>query len=93
MDALRDASNIENFAVSWCSKGRLSIATKIDIVKPMPPKRPMPNISTHEQPLGRDAILNLVAMTENNVIPNGLPIIKPKAMPQPNAELTAVKEW
>lgn len=55
--------------------------TKIDIVKPIPPKIPAPKIDGQVNPSVSFAHFNFTAKNENKYIPKGLPIASPKTIP------------
>ena len=61
------------------SKARSVI--KIDIVNPIPPKKPTPTIDFQFNSSGSLQRPNVTAKNVNRKMPNGLPIISPSAIP------------
>ena len=64
----------------WASS-KASKVTKIDIVKPIPPRIATPNNSVQLMFLGSSQMPNFTAMNVNKVIPIGFPITNPKKIP------------
>jgi hypothetical protein len=62
------------------SKARRVI--KIDIVNPIPPKKPTPKIDFQFRSPGSLQSPNVTAKNVNRKIPNGLPTISPTAIPK-----------
>ena len=58
-----------------------SSVIKIDIVKPMPAKNPIPKTCFHFKPRGNAQIPAETATKLKSKIPNGLPIINPAKIP------------
>jgi hypothetical protein len=65
------------FSGSWKAKSEI----KIDIVKPMPPKNPIPNICFQETSTGNLENLVLTANQIKRQIPIGFPTINPARIP------------
>ena len=63
----------------WSKASKL---IKMDIVKPIPPKSPIPKISVHLICWGKEQIFAVTAKKLNKKIPRGLPIINPVKMPR-----------
>ena len=55
--------------------------TKIDIVKPIPPKNPTPIIDFQFKSLGSWQIPDFTAKKLNAKIPRGFPMMSPNAIP------------
>ncbi len=55
---------------------------KMDIVKPIPPKKPTATISSQDRLSGFLIILNLLAMYVKPTIPSGLPMMSPHITPK-----------
>ena len=53
----------------------------MDMVKPIPPKKPTPNIEVQVRSFGSLQNLNVTAKNVNKKMPNGLPTMSPSAMP------------
>lgn len=70
----------ELFIVSALSNARSVM--KIDIVKPIPPKKPAPIIFFHLKSEGRAQSPRLAAINEKSQIPNGFPITSPVMIPK-----------
>ena len=68
--------NLELLIIILSSKA--SNVINIDIVKPIPPKKPAPIIIFQFKSLGNLARPNLIVKKDIKTIPNGLPKIKPK---------------
>src|SRR5690606_41176485 len=64
-----------------------SIAINIDIVNPIPAKKPTPKICPHDEPSGKELILNLVQIYDTNNIPTGFPRSKPNAIPKLRSDI------
>ena len=64
----------------WASS-KASKVTKIDIVKPIPPRIATPNNSVQLMFLGSLQMPNFTAMNVNKVMPIGLPNTKPMNIP------------
>lgn len=80
--AINEASMIYNFALLMATVSvNAKSVTKIDMVKPMPPKIPTPKTEGHVNPSVSWANLDLTAIYENSVIPNGFPSTSPNTMP------------
>jgi len=54
---------------------------KIDIVNPIPPNIPAPNMFFHFKSLGNLLMPKLTARKENSKIPSGFPTTRPKIIP------------
>ena len=80
--ATKEESRITNLAllmILWLSKAKRVM--KIDMVKPMPPKKPTA-INDFQLILeGSLQMPNVTAKKVNKKMPNGLPTISPSAMP------------
>ena len=77
-----EATRIINLAlliIAALSKANKLI--KIDMVNPIPPKKPAPNNFFILKSLGNFANPISIARYENTIIPKGLPIIRPKIIP------------
>ena len=81
--ANNEAHNIPTFAwkISSGEEIKAKSATKIDIVKPIPPKNDTPNIWLIVLPLGSSAIFNLIASQEIPNIPITFPSTSPAIIP------------
>ena len=55
---------------------------KIDIVNPMPPKKPIPRIYTHFTSAGKEHMPELTPALEKSHIPKGFPNINPAIIPR-----------
>ena len=72
--------NFELFII--VSLSNASKVTKIDIVNPIPAKRPTPKIDFQFRSVGNLQRPNVTAKKVKINIPNGLPTISPSAMPK-----------
>ena len=63
------------------SSSNASSVIKIDIVKPIPAKKPTPRICFHLRSPGKTHKRNATAIKENSKIPSGLPITSPDIIP------------
>jgi hypothetical protein len=72
-------ANLELLMIVLSLKARRVM--KIDIVNPMPAKRPVPVICFQLIFWGKDVILSLTAIKQKARMPNGLPAISPAMIP------------
>ena len=80
--AIQEAHKMMNFEFSitvWFSKA--SNVIKMDIVKPIPAKKPTPKIPFQFISPGSFAIRNKIAAKLKIIMPKGFPTINPKAIP------------
>ena len=83
MPATSEERSITNFTLLIIvSLSKASKVIKIDIVKPMPPKRPALKINFQLRSLGSLQRPNETAKKLKKKIPRGLPIISPRAIPK-----------
>ena len=81
--AINEESRIINLALFiTVSFSKANKVIKIDIVKPIPPKKPTPNTDFQLISLGNLQIPILTAIKVNKNIPIGFPIIRPSAIPK-----------
>jgi len=71
----------ENVITSSPSFLKAKSVMKMDIVKPIPPSIPAPNMFFHFRSLGNLQIPKLTARNEKSQIPNGFPKTRPKMIP------------
>lgn len=60
-----------------------NVSTKIDIVKPIPPRHATAKSIFHEAPAGSSPTFSFIANQLANVIPTGFPNRSPKKIPIP----------
>ena len=71
-----------NFALLIiAASSKANKVTKIDIVKPIPPKKPTPNKDFQFKSLGSLQIPDFIAKKLSVNIPRGFPTISPNAIP------------
>ena len=81
--AINDEIKITNFALLiMVSLSKARSVTKIDIVNPIPPKKPTPKIDLQFKSPGSLQSPNATAKNVNRKMPNGLPTISPTAIPK-----------
>ena len=81
--AVNDESKIINFALLIIvSLSKASKVIKIDIVKPIPAKKPTPKIVFHDKSCGSLQNPNFTATKDKRKIPRGFPAIRPSAIPK-----------
>ena len=68
-------------SVIKCGSLYASNVMKMDMVKPIPAKKPIPKISFHFKSVGSEQIPRETAMKLNKKTPRGFPIINPAKMP------------
>lgn len=73
-------TNLELFMMVSFSKANK--VTKIDMVKPIPAKKPTPKMDFQFKSVGSLQSPNATAKNVNKKIPKGLPIINPSAIPK-----------
>lgn len=83
-DAIKIA-NLASFCMSiWFLKDNK--AMKIDIVKPIPAKNPVPIICIQLLPTGNELSFNWIATHEKSPMPNALPTKSPPKIPNPKLD-------
>ena len=83
MQAIAEAARMEIFAVLIISKSlKARLAIKMDIVKPIPPKRLTPKICFQLTPLGNFASPDFIIRKLAVKIPSGFPITNPTITPR-----------
>lgn len=81
--AIKEESRITNFALLIIvTSSKASKVTKIDIVKPIPPKNPTANMDCQFKSRGSLQIPNFTANKLKAKIPTGFPTISPNAIPR-----------
>lgn len=82
LPASNEATSIAILEVSIISVvSKASSVIKIDMVKPMPPKKPAPRMFFHFRSFGKTQSPKAVPRNEKSQIPRGLPITKPEIIP------------
>lgn len=80
--AVNEESRMMNFALLIIvASSKANKVTKIDIVKPIPPKKPTPIIDFQFKSPGSWQIPNFTAKKLRAKIPRGFPTMSPKAIP------------
>jgi len=78
----KDATRIINLALFiTVTLSKANNVMKIDIVNPIPAKKPTPIIFFQFKSSGNCVILNFTIKKVNNTMPNGFPITNPKIIP------------
>ena len=81
--AIKEESRMMNFALLiTVTSSKAKRVTKIDIVKPIPPKKPTANMDFHCKSRGSLQIPNFTANKLSVKIPIGFPTIRPTAIPR-----------
>ena len=80
--AIKEESRMMNFALLiTVTSSKAKRVTKMDIVKPIPPKNPTPNMDFQCKSRGSLQIPNFTANKLSVKIPIGLPTMSPNAIP------------
>ena len=81
--AIKEESRMMNFALLiTVTSSKAKRVTKMDIVKPIPPKNPTPNMDFQCKSLGSLQIPNFTTNKLNAKIPIGFPTIRPTTIPR-----------
>ena len=80
--AIKEESRMMNFALFIIvTSSKANKVTNMDIVKPIPPKNPTPNMDCQFKSRGSLQIPNFTANKLSRKIPTGFPTMSPKAIP------------
>ena len=81
--AIKEESRMMNFALLiTVTSSKAKRVTKMDIVKPIPPKKPTPITDFQFRPSGSLQMPKLTATKVRTNIPKGFPTTKPRAIPR-----------